>query len=166
MKKFKKIWNENRILFILAIVLITCLIIIGVVSLVYFYGSSSTPYGNRLDATKDTPIKDANLKDIESHLTSNEKVGKATAILKGRIIYITIDFTDKTTLDKAKSIAEESLTKLSEEQLAVYDVIFTISHSKTTDFEGYNLMGARNTNGSGHVVWSNNTKIVEEGSNE
>lgn len=166
MKKLKKIWNENRILIVLAIILVVCLIIIGVVSLVYFYGSSSTPYGNRLDVTKDTPIKDANLKDIESHLTSNEKVSKAKAILKGRIIYVTIDFTNKTSLDAAKGIAEESLTKLSEEQLEVYDVIFTISHSKSEGFEGYNLMGARNSNGSGNVVWSNNTKVAEEGSNE
>ena len=44
----KKIFNENKTLFILAIIIIISLIFMGVGLIRYFYGSNKDPYGDRL----------------------------------------------------------------------------------------------------------------------
>ena len=56
MKKIKKVWEENRVLMVLAIILVICLIIFAGVAITYFYGSSDNVYGNRLDITKEVPL--------------------------------------------------------------------------------------------------------------
>ncbi len=167
MKKIKKLWNENRILIILAIILIACILIIGIVSLVYFYGSSDTPYGNRLSEMEKIPMSKDKLKSVENELTSNEKVTSASLTLEGEIIYLTINFANNTDLETAKSISEGVLTKFSEEELGLYDIMFTIKAKSSDNFEGYILMGAKNASGSDKIVWSNNTKEDQkEGSND
>lgn len=165
MKKISKIWNENKILIVLAIILIVCILVIGIVSVVYFYGSSGSVYGNRLDVTKEVPIEKNDLQNFESKFTENEAITSANAVKKGKIIYLNIKFIDGTSLDSAKSIVNEIVNKFDEKILATYDFQLTISSSLTDAVEGFNLIGARNANGSQSVVWSNNTK-VEEGSNE
>ncbi len=58
-------------------------------------------------------------------------------------------------MDDAKKVAEDAVKLFSEKELSVYDLQFTI---KTNE---YTLMGARNSNGSGQIVWNNYT-IEEE----
>lgn len=167
MKKIKKLWNENRILIILAIILIGCILTIGIVSLVYFYGSSDTPYGNRLSETENVKMDKTRLKSLEDELTSNEKISSASLTLEGKIVYLTINFESNTKLESAKKIAEESVTKFSEEELGVYDIMYTIKAKSSDKFEGYILMGAKNASGSDKIIWSNNTKEEKkEGSND
>ena len=52
MKKLKKLWNENRVLMILGVILLACVIAILCVVLKYFVGSNSSVYGNRFDNMK------------------------------------------------------------------------------------------------------------------
>ena len=155
MKRIKKVWQENKVLLVLAIILIICLVIFGAVSMTYFYGTSDSVYGNRLDATKDVPIKDDLLKEIKETLKENEKVSDVTTNLKGIVLYINIKFVEKTKMDDAKNIAESSLDLFSEEELSTYDLEYTIISLSTDDVVGYTLMGAKNAGGSESIVWNN-----------
>ncbi len=150
MNKIKKIWTENKVLFVLGVILIVCLIVFLGVSIKYFYGSNTNKYGSRLDSIKDTPLSEELFKDIESKLKENEKVSKVTSNLQGKVVYITITFNDGTTLDDAKKIAEEVIPLFNEDELKLYDIELTIKSNEFT------LMGAHNSNGSGTTVWANN----------
>ena len=153
MKKIKKVWEENKVLFVLGIILLICLVVFAVVSMTYFYGSSKSVYGNRLDITKEMPLNSKLLDDIKNELESNSKVDSVNTILKGKIVYITIVFTTDVKMDEAKKIANTVIELFNADELEVYDIQFTI---KNPDKEvGYTLMGAWNSNGNGSIVWNN-----------
>lgn len=154
MKKIKKIWQENKVLLVLAIILIVCLVIFGLVALKYFYGSGSDVYGNRLDEIKDVKLSEKLFTDIKEELKKDEKVNDVSIILKGKIVYITIKYNKNVKIDDAKKIAEETLKLFNDNELAVYDIEYSISSDSDKD-DGYIIMGARNANGSGKIVWNN-----------
>ena len=139
MNKIKKFWNENRVLFVLGAILIICVVVLGIVSVTYFYGSSSNAYGNRLDSIKDTPLSDKYLQNIKTEMNSKENVKN----------------TNK--MDDAKKTTKEALKLFSEKELSLYDLQFTIKN------KDYTLMGAHNSNGSSStseeddIVWNNYT---------
>lgn len=155
MNRIKKVWEENKVLLVLGIILIICILVVSIVSLTYFYGSSDSVYGNRLDEIKDIPLNSKLFKDIEEELKKNESVKNVNVNQKGKIVYINIDFVDATGMDLAKEIASSTLELFNDDELAIYDLEFTISSLSTKDFVGYTLMGARNANGIGEIVWNN-----------
>ena len=161
MNRIKKVWEENRVLLVLCIILIICIEVVCVVSLTYFYGSSDSVYGNRLDEIESIPLNKKLFEDIESKLKENENVKKISTNQKGKIIYINIDFADGTLMDDAKLVALSTVELFNEDELSVYDLEFTISSLSTGDFVGYTLMGARNANGVGEIVWNNYNIEVE-----
>jgi len=156
MKKVIKVWEENKVLLVLAIILLICLIIFGVVAITYFYGSSDNELGNRTDVTKEVPLNKKLLEDIEKELKLNESVKSVHAELAEEpIVYISIKFIDETKMEDAKKIAESAIDLFNEDELAVYDVQFSINTLSSNEVDGYTLWGARNANGSGYVVWQN-----------
>ncbi len=158
MKKIRNVWEENKVLLVLALILIACIVIILVVSITFFYGTSKSVYGNRLDITNKVPLNDKIFTEIKDTLEKEESVTSVKTTKKGKIVYINIDYKDDTKMDSAKSIAEKALELFSEDELAVYDIEFSI-HTKD-----YSLMGARNADGSGSTVW-NNYNIDSESAN-
>ncbi len=158
MNKIKKVWMENKILLVLAIILLICLAVFIGVSITYFYGSNGDKYGPRLDASKELPLKDELFNDIKTELEKNESVSNVSTNLKGNIVYINITFGEGTDLEAAKKAVDVVPTLFNEDELAVYDLQFSI---KSEGENGFILMGARNSNGSGLIVWNNN--IVQEG---
>jgi len=162
MSKIKRILNENRVLLVLGIILILCLVIVSVVALTYFYGSSDSVYGNRLEDAEKMPLNNKLFEDIESELKENESVKKVSTLLKGKIVYISIEFESETKMDTAKGIASSVLPLFNDDELEIYDVEFTISSLSTKEFVGYTLMGARNSNGLGEIVWNNYNIEIEE----
>lgn len=164
MNKIKKIWRENKVLLVLAIVLIICLVVFSGVAIYYFYGSSDSVYGNRLDITKDVSLNKKTLENVFKELEKNETVKTADAKLKGKIVYINIDYLENTKMEDAKLFAESIISLFSEDELGVYDIQFIISVPKSETNDGFTLMGARNASGSGIVVWNNYN--IDEGSVE
>ena len=158
MNKIKKVWMENKILLVLAIILLICLVIFIGVSVTYFYGSNSDKYGSRLDASKELPLKNELFDDIKTELEKSESVSKVDTNLKGNIVYVNITFNEGTDVEAAKKVADVVPTLFNDDELAVYDLQFTI---KSKGENGFTLMGARNSNGSGLIVWNNNK--VQEG---
>lgn len=166
MSKIKNIWEENKILFVLAIILVLCVVVLIGVSIKYFYGTSSTVYGNRLDITEKVPMKEETLTKIKETLESDEKVSSVKTTLKGKIVYISIKFIDDVKMEDAKKIAASSVSLFSEEELGVYDILYTIQSKITKEDKNnksYTLMGSKNANGSSDISWNNyNIKETEE----
>lgn len=159
MKKIKEIWRDNKVLFVLFIILIICFAAIVTVALSYFVGTEKSPYGNRLDNKIELPKNFA--KDIEKSLNADEIVKKSDVRIAVRTIYITIEFEGKVTLEQAKDKAISCLELITEEQLEYYDINYILTKDKTEESEGFTIMGARNSFGTG-VVWNNNQPIVED----
>ncbi len=161
MKKIKKMWRENRILFVLFLILIICFIAICSVVLSYFVGTKKSVYGDRLKGKVKIAEKDqkAYIKELEE----DEAIDSVTFRKGIRTIYITIKFNDKTSLVEAESKAVASLEKIKEKYTKYYDINFILTQEKveTDESKGFTIMGSSNVNGTG-VVWSNDTKIVEE----
>ena len=145
MKKLKKMWNENRILMILGIILIVCL--------TYFVGSNKSAYGNRFDNMK-TTIKEKEQNEYIESLEANTNVEKVRFRISNKTLYISVTFKDDIKLDDAKKIIDESLEKFSDDVKETYDINYTIKNSSFT------LMGSRNASGNG-LVWNNNTPVEE-----
>lgn len=162
MSKIRKIWNENRVLMVLAIILLICFITIIGVSLTYFYGSSESEYGNRLEGIEKVQITKKDSDKIVKSLKSEEKVEKASLVNKGKMIYLTIGFEAGTPIEEAKLVADGAIELFNKDELEFYDINITIKATGTTEVPKYTIMGARNSGGSGIIVWNNNTIEEEE----
>ena len=162
MKKLKKIWQENSILFVLLFILIACVIAISIVVITYFVGDSSSKYGDRLEGIEDYPFDSNTQDDIIAKIKENEIVEDVTMRVSGKIIYITITFIPETTLVEGESIALSSLDYFSEETLSFYDLEYMIEAEATEETEGFKIIGAKNVSGTGGIVWNNNTQIEDE----
>jgi len=154
----KKFWKENRVLFVLIVILIVCFVAICSVTVSYFVGSHKSVYGDRLK--DELEIKKEVKEEFLSKLKEDELIKEADFRVSIRTLYIDIDFVPEATLVEAQSKAAASLENLDEELLNYYDVNFILSKDKTDTDEGFTIMGAKNSNGS-EVSWNNNT-IKEE----
>ena len=159
MKKIREVWRNNRVLFVLFIILIICFIAIVTVALSYFVGSERNPYGNRLDNKVELPKTLE--KDIEDSLNADENIKNCDVRLAIRTIYISINFEGTISLEQAKEKAISCLEFFNDEVLEYYDINFVLSKEKTDESDGFTIMGARNSFGTG-IVWNNNKPVVKE----
>ena len=162
MKKLKKIWQENSVLFVLLFILIACLIAISVVVVTYFIGDSSSKYGDRLEGIENYPFDEDMQNEIIAQIEENEIVESVTMRVSGKVIYITITFAPATTLVEGQSVALASLDYFNEETLSFYDLEYMIQADDTEDAEGFQIIGAKNVSGTGGIVWNNNTPIEDD----
>ncbi len=160
MKKLKKIWQENSVLFVLFAILIVCVVAILVVMVTYFVGSSKSKYGDRLENIEKYPFSEQ--AEVEAFFKEDETITKVSIRTSGKVIYINLDFDSKVTLEEAKGKTLTSLDIFKEETLSFYDIQFFINSPKTEKTEGYSLMGAHNATGTGGIAWNNNVKIETE----
>ena len=101
----KKIFNENKTLFILAIIIIISLIFMGVGLIRYFYGSNKDPYGDRLRDKDKYPISENIGRDIkalyESGVSSvNVDVGAELFMLLLMLLMVQVNLMHKVMLLK------------------------------------------------------------------
>ena len=162
MKKLKKIWQENSVLFVLLFILIACLIAISVVVVTYFIGDSSSKYGDRLEGIENYPFDEDMQNEIIAQIEENEIVESVTMRVSDKVIYITITFAPATTLVEGQSVALASLDYFNEETLSFYDLEYMIQADDTEDAEGFQIIGAKNVSGTGGIVWNNNTEFDKE----
>lgn len=162
MKKLKKFWRENSVLLVLFLILIACLVAMSIVLVTYFVGDSSSKYGDRLDGIKEHEFSDKDQKEIIAKLEEEELIEKASIRISGKTIYVTISFATKTTLVEAQSKALASLDYFNENILGFYDLEYLIEAKSTTEQEGFQIMGSHNVNGTGGIVWNNNTVFEDE----
>lgn len=162
MKKLKNLWVQNRVLFMLTIIVILCVAIILGVMVKYFVGTSKSNYGDRLNGIEQVKITDDIKTSFLEKMKSDELIEAVDIKTRGKIIYITLDFKEGVALVEAQSKALASLANFEQKYLDFYDFNFVIKEKSAEANEGFVLMGAKNVNGSG-LVWNNNTEIKADG---
>ena len=153
-KKLKSFYKNNRVYSILMIISIICIVAILVGVVLYFLGQTSKDkYGNRLDGIEKVEIKESKLNDIEKKITENELVNNVDAVLKGRLVYITITLNSGTHAD-TESIAQSSLDLFSEEEKAFYDIQYIVDNKDEKIEENFPVMGYIKA-GNSVIKWTN-----------
>ena len=144
---------DNTMLWMLAIILIVCFILIGFLFYKYFYsGISTTKYGNRLDGIEKYPLSKTLENDISGIYSEEKSVNYAKIDVQGKIIYVLIDFKESIKVDTAKTLAIKSLEKIGEENLKFYEVHFILTYSGTDENTNFPVFGMKNSS-STKVVW-------------
>ena len=152
-KKRKRISQDNIMLIILILILVTCFAVFGVLFYKYFYaGASSNKYGNRLEGIENYKLSETLTDDISSLYTKESSVNKVSTDVKGKIIYITIDFKESIKTDKAQTLAVKALDKIGKENLTFYEVQFILTYSGEAENKNFPIFGSKNAN-SLKVVW-------------
>ena len=152
----KKMFRENKTLFILLMIALVCIIISFILLFKYFYfGNGQSKYGDRLKGIESVTTTEEKKSDVKTFLEENEKVTSASVGITGKIVYIKINFTEKASLPEAESLAVKSLEKFSDEEKNFYDFSFTLYQEANENGDGFRIMGAKNVNGS-NLVWNNN----------
>ncbi len=161
MKKIKQMWNNNRVLWVLVIIVLVCFCIITGVMVRYFFGVNTSSYGDRLDDIADLPYTSEDQEILINALKENEGVADATVKVKGKIIYIRILFNASVSLDSAKNIANSSIEKIDSKYQSHYDLQYTLVQEQTEEIAGYTIMGAKNINRE-QLIWNNNTVVPDK----
>ncbi len=155
----KQFYKENRVFSILMLIVAICLIImIGVALKYFFFGNSSSPYGDRLKDESKYKLSEKEEKEIVSSLESDETIKSASVRTSIRTIYVNIEFNPGISLLEAQGKAVSVLEKFSEGQMGYYDIEFILSSLSTDSADGFTIMGAKNVNGT-NIVWNNNTPV-------
>ena len=157
MNRIKKMWNENRVMMVLGIIVLVCMIVILIVVANYFFGVSSSNYGSLLDDIQNVPFEETDKDKIVEEFQM-EHLEKVTVDVRGKIIYIMALFSKEATLLDAQNKAVDVFNHVDEKYRKLYDFNITVYQESTDDFQGFHLMGAKNVSSSS-FIWSNNTSL-------
>lgn len=153
MKKIK----ENKVLLVLAIILVICFGLILFVLFKYFYvGDNSSKYGDRLDGIESHEIH----KELENEikeLYKDSKLSLKDVKTRGKIIYVTFELSEVIKVDDSKNLVLKSLEKFSDDEKSYYDIQFIVicDSEESTETPLYPIMGYKNSSSTG-VVWTRN----------
>lgn len=124
---------------------------IGVIflGLIFFdmFTSGKGKYGDRLVGIDDVKISSEVKKEIEDNLEAMDEVVDAGVRVQGKIIYINLEFSRETSLDRAKEIANETLNKFSDEEKSFYDFGYFLTQvpvEENSD-KGFVVTGSKNS---------------------
>ncbi len=152
MSKRKNLQN-NKVLWGLLGLLLVCFLVLGFGFYKYFYsGAGNNKYGDRLDDIDKYPLSKTLNDDIKSVFNDNSEVSKTTVDVKGKVIYINIDFGSSIKVSQAQDIAVKALEKIGEENLKYYDVQFILTYSGSESNENFPVFGSKSSS-SLKVVW-------------
>lgn len=149
MKKLRDFYLNNRIYCILMIISALCLITIIASIIIYFVTQTkSSVYGHRLDDIGEHAVA-TELEELKNNLQENEKVLTASTDIRGKIIYVLLEVNKDLSNEEIQSICTLSLTKLTEDQKAYYDVQYIVKR------EGLNpYLGSKRANQLS-IAWAN-----------
>lgn len=150
----KKVIKENKVLFVLALIVIISLILIGVGLIKYFYSSSGDKYGDRLNGIEEHKLSDTLADEIKALYESG--VETVSVDTKGKIIYVIMDVSDGVGKVDAQSYAIKALDVFSDDDKSFYDIQFMITcKNASEETTTYPMEGYKNSNNT-QVVWTNN----------
>lgn len=152
MSKIKSLQN-NKVLWVLLGLLLVCFLVLGFGFYKYFYaGVGNNKYGDRLDGIEKYPLSKTLDSDVKSVFSDNSEVTKTKVDVKGKVIYINIDFGKSIKVSEAQDIAVKALDKIGEENLKYYDVQFILTYSGTDENSNFPVFGSKSSS-SLKVVW-------------
>ena len=148
--------KNNKVLLVLALILIICFVLIVVALFKYFYsGKNTSKYGDRLEGAESYTLHSSMKSEIE-RLYEKTEVSSVSIKQNGKIVYLTIDLAEVKKIEDAKSIALKSLDKFTDDEKNFYDIQFIITCSKEESSSAennlYPKMGYKNSSSS-VVVW-------------
>ena len=149
MKKFfKGIWNLIKRHKLLSIICFLAFIIIIIMSYIFFsiFIGGNGEYGNRLEGIEKVELSKKDLTALEDGIKENGEVTAASARVQGKIVYIHIEFTRETSLDRAKEIAVITLDKFEDDEKKFYDFGFSLTQVEVegTEDKGFIVTGSKN----------------------
>ncbi len=145
--------NNNKVLWVLLLILLVCFGALGFGFYKYFYaGSSTSKYGDRLEGIENYPLSDTLSKDINAVYDGNDNVGDVNVTVEGKIVYIDIDLIKSIKIEEAQTLAIKSLDSIGEKNLTFYDIQFIITYSGEEENENFPIFGSKNAS-SLKVVW-------------
>ncbi|MBQ3142485.1 MAG: hypothetical protein IJB82_03160 [Bacilli bacterium] len=149
MKKLKM----NKILLVLVVIILVGIGLIFYGLIRYFYlGNGQDNYGNRLNDIEKYPITKKDKESITALYSEVSSVGDVKVEIQGKIIYITIDFTENIKLDDAKSLAVKTLEVLSDEIKSYYDIQYILTADSLKENTLFPTMGYKNKTNS-QISW-------------
>ncbi len=156
MNKIKNLWKENRVMFVLAIVVIICIFIIMGVMFKYFFGTSKSSYGDRLNDISSLPFEEVDKNKMMDSIRSEHTLNVSVDV-KGKIIYVVAVFDGTVSLIDAQNKLVDAYQEMDGKYKKLYDFNVTVSQDAST-VDAYTLMGAKNAS-SDNFIWSNNSPI-------
>lgn len=149
----KRVNQDNKVIWILLGIICVCFLVIGFGFYKYFYGgASSSKYGERLEGIENHQLSKTLEQDISGLYSSEASINSVKLDVKGRIIYVLIDFKKSIKVSDAQTLAIKALTKISENDQAYYDVQFILTYSGNEENVNFPIFGAKSSS-SLKVVW-------------
>jgi len=144
---------------VFVMIIFTAIVIIGTVAYNTFFVGKGAVYGDRLEGIEEVPIKASEKEKLVSSLEEKDIVKKVTTTLHGKIFNVIITVNDDVSKDNAKSVGNEVLGFLSEEQLGFYDIQVYVKKEdkKQNDFP---IVGYKQNNQKG-ITWSKDRQVSE-----
>lgn len=149
MKKFlvkvKDLIGRHKLLFFICLLAFIIILVMLYIFCSVFIGSNGK-YGDRLDGIEKVELSKNDLNEVADFLKEKEEVTDASARVQGKIVYIHIEVTRETSLDRAKEIANESLSKFDQDELSFYDLGYSLTQVKVEDpnDKGFVVTGSKN----------------------
>lgn len=153
MNKIKKIWKENKIAVLFAIVVILIIVVLLLMIMPLYSSRSGSDYGDRLEGIKDVAIEDSVNSEIEEYFKSTEKTKSVKTNLKGKLYNITITVNDGVDVNEIADISNDVLSKFDEQQLKFYDIQIFIKNDN--EESPRSIVGYKNKN-TDTFIWTNN----------
>ena len=136
--------------------LILLIVILAIFSRMLF-STGKGEYGDRLNGI--TEISKNTIDEAKRKISEYEEVEKVNIRTQGKIVYTTIYFTEKTTKDKAKEIANKSLEFYDEESLKTYDFEFLLRQNlevkEAEEDKSFTVAGTKHPDAD-HISWTRN----------
>lgn len=132
----------------LAIVLGLSLILIIIMFLIFsrmIFSTGDSEYGQRLNNL--TKLDNKKMDEVASSVLEEDSVKDTDIRVQGRIVYMTIIFNEGTKLDKAKEIANSTISKYEDDVIEDYDFCFflkeDVDNSDDTEKVGFVVAGTK-----------------------
>ncbi|MBP3765982.1 MAG: hypothetical protein J6G98_02225 [Bacilli bacterium] len=142
--------KKHKKLCIIGVVLVILIVLVMILLKSFSVDYSIDEYGDRLDGIEKVEIKKSESDKLVSEIKEIESVKNFNYRLKGRLVYIEIEFNEGVNVDNAKEIATKSLDYFTDKQKSFYDFEFILTNEKET--EGYPELGAKHKS-SDSIVW-------------
>ena len=150
----KKVIKENKVLFILAVIVLVSLILMGVGLIKYFYSTNGDKYGDRLNDIEKHKLKSTLSDDIKALYEGG--VETVSVDVKGKIVYIIMNVSDGVSKVDSQSYAVKALDVFSDEDKSYYDIQFMITCKNVSEETTiYPMEGYKNSSNT-QIVWTNN----------
>lgn len=141
--------------FILLIIAVLIILFCGIsFAVMWFSGGSNDVYGDRLADIEDVKLSDLN--EITNSIKSEkEYVNNISYNIEGKLISFIVKVNEGTDVDSTKTIGDSLISKLTEEELAFYDIQLYILDSLDNEESRFPIIGYKHKK-SEVFQWSNN----------